>query len=442
VSWEQQAHEQGHRQTWPSPGYDPEYGYSGWAQQPYPQEQLYPHEQSYPQEQPETVQQPYPPQQPDPAQPPYPREAPVDAEAEEEKPPPRPPGRDRYFDTLRAVALIRVVGYHTFGWAWAGLVFPSMGIMFGLAGTLMAKSLERAAFEVVRSRMRRLLPPFWFWGVFVVLAMLVHGWMPGRQIVFWVLPLGDPPGNAWGEQAWEILWYLRTYLWFVLLSPLLLRVFRLAPVPVLLLSLAPIVVLQFLWEPPDDRLGSALTDLATFLFCWILGFAHRDGVLERLKPFAVVVLSLAALGFGGWYAFTHQAETGSYDLDDIPLAQAFWSAGYVTLLMWAKAYFGIDFAWLTRFRRTDRLVTVFNSRAVTIYLWHEIALILAVPLIDLFWDVPAFEKWLPLESQWFLFGVGWVLIAVFVLVCGWVEDVAGKKKPQLLPGRRPARMSP
>ncbi|MFF7283641.1 acyltransferase family protein [Streptomyces griseorubiginosus] len=442
MSWEQQAHEQGHRQTWPSPGYDPEYGYSGWAQQPYPQEQLYPHEQSYPQEQSETAQQQYSPQQPDPAQPPYPREAPVDAEAEEEKPPPRPPGRDRYFDTLRAVALIRVVGYHTFGWAWAGLVFPSMGIMFGLAATLMAKSLERPAFEVVRSRMRRLLPPFWFWGVFVVLAMLVHGWMPGRQIVFWVLPLGDPPGNAWGEQAWEVLWYLRTYLWFVLLSPLLLRVFRLAPVPVLLLSLAPIVVFQFLWEPPDDRLGSALTDLATFLFCWILGFAHRDGVLERLKPFAVVVLSLAALGFGGWYAFTHQAETGSYDLDDIPLAQAFWSAGYVTLLMWAKAYFGIDLAWLTRFRRTDRLVTVFNSRAVTIYLWHEIALILAVPLIDLFWDVPAFEKWLPLESQWFLFGVGWVLIAVFVLVCGWVEDVAGKKKPQLLPGRRPARMSP
>ncbi|MGC0401349.1 hypothetical protein RKD27_003993 [Streptomyces sp. SAI-126] len=152
------------------------------------------------------------------------------------------------------------------------------------------------------------------------------------------------------------------------------------------------------------------------------------------------MLSLAAIGFGGWYALTHQAETGSYDLDDIPLAQAFWSAGYVTLLMWAKSCFGIDFAWLTRFRRTDRIVTVFNSRAVTIYLWHEIALILAVPLIDRFWDVPAFEKWLPLESQWFMFGVGWVLIAVFVLMCGWVEDVAAKKKPQLLPGGRAARM--
>lgn len=348
-------------------------------------------------------------------------------------PRPQPAGRDRYFDTLRAVALVRVVTYHTFGWAWAGLVLPSMGIMFALAGTLMAKSLERPALAVIRSRVRRLLPPFWFWGVFVVLAMLVHGWLPGWQIVYWIVPLGDPPGNAWGEQAWEILWYLRTYLWLVLLSPLLLKVFRLAPVPVLLLSLAPILGLTFLWEPPDDRFGSALLDLATFLFCWLLGFAHRDGVLSRLRPATVVASSLAALGYGAWYAFTHQAEFGTYDLDDIPVAQAFWSAGFVTLLMYAKARFDVSFAGLARFRRLDRLVTVFNARAVTIYLWHQVALILAVPLIDQFWNVPAFEAHLPLESQWFMFGIAWILIAVFVLLAGWVEDVAGRKRPRLVP---------
>ncbi|WP_399041676.1 acyltransferase [Streptomyces sp. 3330] len=354
---------------------------------------------------------------------------------EESAPPSEPaaPQRDRYFDTLRALALVRVVAYHAFGWAWAGMVFPSMGIMFGLAGTLMAKSLERPAPKVVKSRLRRLLPPFWFWGVFVVLAMLVHGWLPNWEIVYWIVPLGDPPGNAWGQQAWEILWYLRTYLWFVLLSPLLLRLFRLAPVPVLALSLAPILVLTFVWAGPDNRVGTAMWDLSTYLFCWMLGFAHRDGVLQRMKPALVVVVSLAAIGFGGWYAVTHQAEFGTYDLDEDPLAQAFWSAGFVMLLMWAKACFGIDFAWLTRFRRTNRIVGVFNARAVTIYLWHEIALILAVPLIDRFWDIPAFEKYLPLESQWFMFGVGWLLIVLFVLLCGWVEDVAARKKPRLLP---------
>ncbi|WP_432032058.1 acyltransferase family protein [Streptomyces antibioticus] len=343
------------------------------------------------------------------------------------------PHRDRYFDTLRALALIRVVGYHTFGWACAGLVFPSMGIMFALAGTLMAKSLERPALKVVRSRLRRLLPPFWFWGVFVVLAMLLHGWMPDWRIVHWIVPLGDPPGSAWGEQAWEILWYLRTYLWFVLLSPLLLRVFRLAPLPVLALSLLPVLALNFVWAGPDGRIGTALWDLSTYLCCWLLGFAHRDGVLRRMRPAAVVVLSLAALGFGGWYALAHRAEFGTYDLDENPLAQAFWSAGFVLPLLWAKARFGIDFGWLTRLRRTNRIVTVFNARAVTIYLWHEIALLLAVPLIDRFWDVPAFEAYLPLESQWFLFGVGWLLIGVFVLLCGWVEDVAARKRPRLLP---------
>ncbi|MEU0727788.1 acyltransferase [Streptomyces sp. NPDC006140] len=345
--------------------------------------------------------------------------------------PSTPAGRDRYFDALRAVALVRVVAYHTFGWAWAGLVFPSMGVMFGLAGTLMARSLRRPALTVIRSRIRRLLPPFWFWGVFVVGAMLVHGWMPGRQILYWVVPLGDPPGNAWGEQAWEIVWYLRTYLWFVLLSPLLLRIFRLAPLTALLLSLTPVLVFRFAWQPPDDRLGAALWDLATFLCCWLLGFAHHDGVLARLKPAAVVPLALAALACGGWYALAHQAEYGTYDLDENPLAQAFWSAGFVTLLMYAKGRF--PRALPARHRRLDRLVTLFNARAVTIYLWHEIALVLAVPLIDRFWEVPAFEAYLPLDSQWFLFGVGWVLIAVFVLLCGWVEDVAARRKPRLLP---------
>ncbi|POX56393.1 acyltransferase [Streptomyces sp. Ru71] len=349
-------------------------------------------------------------------------------------------GRDRYFDTLRAVALVRVVTYHTFGWAWAGYVFPSMGVMFGLAGTLMARSLERPALAVVRGRLRRLLPPFWFWGVFVVLAMLVHGWMPGWQAVYWIVPLGDAPGSAWGEQAWEILWYLRTYLWFVLLSPLLLRVFRLAPVPVLLVSLLPVVVFQYVRQPPDGRLGSALWDLATYLFCWLLGFAHRDGVLARTRPAPVVVFSLAALAFGGWYAFAHRAEFGTYDLDENPLAQAFWSAGFVALLMWAKERLRTDFAGLARLPRLDRLVTVFNARAVTLYLWHEIALILAVPLTDRLWDVPAFAAHLPLGSQWFLFGVGWLLIGAFVLLCGWVEDVAARKKPRLLPGGRTATM--
>lgn len=61
--------------------------------------------------------------------------------------------------------------------------------------------------------------PVWLFGLVLGVAMLLHGWVPGPDVLLWVLPVGDPPGDAWGEQAWAVLWYLRAYLWFVLLSP-------------------------------------------------------------------------------------------------------------------------------------------------------------------------------------------------------------------------------
>ncbi len=76
---------------------------------------------------------------------------------------------------------------------------------------------------------------------------------------------------------------------------------------------------------------------------------------------------------------------------------------------------------------------IFDGRAVTICLWPEIALVLAVPLIDQFWKVPAFEKWLPLESQWFMSGIGRLPVWVAVSFFGWVADVAAGRKPGLLP---------
>ena len=54
----------------------------------------------------------------------------------------------------------------------------------------------------------------------------------------------------------------------------------------------------------------------------------------------------------------------------------------------------------------------------------------------------AFEAYLPLDSQWLMFGVGWALTAVFVLLCGWVEDAAALGRPRLLPGGHAARMGP
>src|SRR4051794_33842386 len=171
-------------------------------------------------------------------------------------PTPKKPGRDRYLDLLRSIALIRVVVYHLFGWAWLSVLFPSMGVMFALAGSLMARSLSRPAITVIRGRLRRLLPPLWLFGVITIGLSLLDGWGPNAEghpgwwwgkLVFWILPLSTPPfaegslpgfggllEHSWAMQVGVPLWYLRAYLWYVLLSPLMLKALRRFPVVTIL----------------------------------------------------------------------------------------------------------------------------------------------------------------------------------------------------------------
>jgi peptidoglycan/LPS O-acetylase OafA/YrhL len=132
--------------------------------------------------------------------------------------------RDRYIDTLRAGALVRVIAYHTFGFAWLPFLFPSMGIMFALAGGLVAASLDRAQhnpWKVLGKRARRLLPPLWMLGIVLVPIMMVHGWvavadeggvpLDAQALLHWVVPLGDPGASDWGYQFTTPLWYIRAY---------------------------------------------------------------------------------------------------------------------------------------------------------------------------------------------------------------------------------------
>src|SRR3954465_9215802 len=132
--------------------------------------------------------------------------------------------RDRYFDLLRTVAILRVIINHAFPLAVLELVFPSMGVMFALGGSLMVSSIHKSATRAVRSRLRRLLPALWLMAAIMVPLMLVTGWAnrpAWPRLLLWAVPLADPPANEWGLAAAGVLWYLVTYLWLVLLSPIL-----------------------------------------------------------------------------------------------------------------------------------------------------------------------------------------------------------------------------
>ncbi|MET7735057.1 acyltransferase [Streptomyces sp. NPDC005402] len=371
--------------------------------------------------------------------------------------PPRAPGRDRYLDLLRSLALVRVVLYHLFGWAWLTVLFPSMGVMFALAGSLMARSLNRPALSVIRGRVRRLLPPLWAFSAVVLPLMFVGGWRLSEdpdhsgtwgllELVNYVVPIGAPPypwevgfpkdllESTWADQAVGPLWYLRAYLWFVLASPLLLWAFRRVPWATLLAPLALTAVVGTGVVTIPGELGNAVTDFAVYGSCWVLGFAHHEGVLAKVPRYLAVSGSVLVMSFALWWASGHLGPEG-WDLNDIPLAQAAWSFGFVVILLQYSP------SWQElpgRLARWDKLVTLSNNRAVTIYLWHNLLIMATVPIIDLAYRLPFMQSDRAVaaldstDTLWMFFLV-WPLIGVAILAFGWIEDLAAKRRPRVWP---------
>ncbi|GGR19587.1 acyltransferase family protein [Streptomyces roseolus] len=372
-------------------------------------------------------------------------------------------GRDRYLDMLRALALGRVVLYHNFGWFWLPLVFPSMGVMFALAGSLMTRSLSRPALGVIRGRLRRLLPPLWLFGAIVVTAQILDGdgpdaeghpaWWWGK-LLFWILPLSTPPyaealsgfdhlvGQGWAVQIIVPLWYLRAYLWFVLLSPLMLWALRRMPVVTLCAPLGLVIVMHTFFIDQEflyGRVWENASDFGTFGACWILGMAHQEGLLRKIPQYVVPSVAPLVMVAGWWYLQTRPVDpTVHTDIESWPVAQALWSFGFVALLLhispsWER--------WPRPLERWNGLISLLNARAVSVYLWHQTALVAAIPLIDPLWSVGFFYehfRWL-LSSQWFPLVVAIPLTGLLVLTFGWVEDVAAKRAPRLFPYPRRVR---
>ncbi|NGO10352.1 acyltransferase [Streptomyces sp. HC44] len=363
------------------------------------------------------------------------------------------PGRDRYLDLLRSLALVRVVFYHLFGWAWLTVLFPSMGVMFALAGSLMARSLSRPAWGVIRGRIRRLLPPLWAFSAVALAMMFIGGWNPSKDadglgwlgLVNYVIPIGAPPypwqigsksgllEETWAVQAAGPLWYLRAYLWFVIASPLLLWAFRRVPWATLLAPLALTAVVGTGLISIPGETGNAVTDFAVYGGCWILGMAHHEGVLKEIPRYVVVSCAALVMAFGLWWASGHLGPDG-WDLNDIPLAQATWSFGFVAILLQYSP------SWQElpgRLARWDKLITLSNNRAVTIYLWHNLLIMATVPILDRLYELPFMDDRLTgaLDTTYLLwmFVLVWPLIGLAIMGVGWLEDLAAQRRPRLWP---------
>lgn len=338
-----------------------------------------------------------------------------------------------YLDVLRAAALLRVVVYHVLGFAWIPIVFPAMGVMFAVAGSLMARSLTRPAPQVLRSRLRRLLPAVWGLGAVAVPVMLLQGWseapaskMGWGELFWWLVPLHTPPGGGrWGWSFTVMLWYLVTYLWLVVLSPVLLMVYRRWPRLSLAVAVGIPVVVDLGILTPGGYFSGDMWNVTTYLCCWMLGFAHQDGWLRRLtdRRFFLSVATLAVSGAAVvlWYGLRN----GVFDLNHVPVGRSLWSAAFVLVVM----RFEPKLMWLRARRWATTAVSAVNRRAVTIYLWHLPGGILALLFVQ--------RLGLSGKAWWtVLLAAVFVMTTIAVLAFGWIEDLSAGRSPQLLPWTR------
>ncbi|MFI5844401.1 acyltransferase [Catenuloplanes sp. NPDC051500] len=331
--------------------------------------------------------------------------------------------RNRYLDCLRAAAVVRVVVYHVTGLAALTILLPAMSVMFALAGSLMAASVDRFGVSAIGRRMRRLLPSLWAVMALFLPVMLATGLGWDWRILFWAAPFIDPPANGFGLAALSANWYLRDFLWFVALSPLVLPIFRRFPLPTLAAPFVLLIVTELKLVTIDNYV---LRDIGMYFGAWMLGFAHHDGMLRRLTWRRLVPIAAVLAVAGAAWIVTHPGPRG-YDLNDIRIGNALWSSAFVLI---ALGLAPDALPWLSRRPRLDRLVTFLNSRALTIYLWH-------VPII-------VGVGWVALRYGWPLTGAAATTVrlavvlagvALAVLAFGWIEDVAAKRRPELFPGR-------
>lgn len=331
-----------------------------------------------------------------------------------------------------------MVAWHAFGAAAITYFVAAMPAMFFVTGSLLAKSLgRRGAGAVLFDRFRRLLVPLWLFAAVAWLLMAMAAlWMgtdlPWRRALWWLLPFTDPQGTEW-EGGWlsSHLWYLRTLVWLLLASPLLLRLVRALPAATMVAATAAVfgfdlVARSSRWPLAHD-LTWALGDLALYGLFMMAGFLHRDGAFSRARARGWVALAVVAgLAAIAW-RLTQPVPLGVVN-NSHPL-HLFVGAGWLALAMAAQR----PLARLAESRLTGPAVRAIGRRALTIYLWHTAAIIVAVNVLE----ARSVDGPLAYPAGVVLLTALGTMVAVALF--GWVEDAAAGRRSRAASPAAPGR---
>lgn len=266
--------------------------------------------------------------------------------------------REEVLDGIRAIAVARVVIWHATGWWWVTWIVSSIPVMFVVTGYLLARSFSsNGVTKTLYRRWIRLQIPLVFWSLIVLTLSEIFGSRHSSWFTF-VFPLKEPFSEVAGEWFTTPLWYVRAYLWILLLSPLLWRLTRNNPLVTMALGCAASVVAG-VSHPTGGSVAWMIADLSLFGTFTSLGMHFFSKGLPRRGPI-VVVVAMVSLLLGVGLAFLRPPLDGVVNNNHLlhMLLGIFWT--------FAMLFAGTK---ISRFSRT-RIARELNRRSLSTYLWH------------------------------------------------------------------------
>ncbi|MEY3558069.1 MAG: hypothetical protein RL374_775 [Actinomycetota bacterium] len=268
------------------------------------------------------------------------------------------PHRDVALDGLRAIAILRVITWHTSGWSWTTWIISSVPAMFVVTGALLARSLQKAsAVETLRKRFKRLLLPLWFYSLTVYL-LSAHFQLRTSAVWTFFIPLSQPTSLIASQWFTSAMWYLRAYVWVLILSPIIYALTRRLNSFIPIAGMIAVVVLGVL-NIDTTGFGWAVGDIVLYSTCAAAGMAWL--VHGRPSPRSLHIAAIAFLaGAIAWLLF-RQPIDGVVNNDHVLhlLVGGFWTA---LLLHFPRVLSAFSTTAVARF---------LNRYPLSIYLWHS-----------------------------------------------------------------------
>lgn len=266
--------------------------------------------------------------------------------------------RDAALDGLRALAILRVITWHTSGWAWTTWIISSVPAMFVVTGALLARSLQKAsAFHTLRKRFKRLFLPLWFYSLTVYLLSLLF---EVRTSAVWTFffPFSQPSSLIASQWFTSAMWYLRAYVWVLVLAPFIYALTRRFKSLIPVVGIIAVIALG-IWDIDSTGFGWVVGDIVLYSTCTAAGMAWLvDG---RPSPRSLHVTAFAFLaGVCGWLLF-RQPIDGVVNNDHVLhlFVGGFWTALLLHFPMTLSTF------------STTAVSRFLNRYPLSIYLWHS-----------------------------------------------------------------------